>query len=74
MANAQATQRRTSNAGVINSTTETGYAVFRSGIRVSELIHESEGHAQPEADHWNRILKAYPDGTQVSIEPVRKKH
>jgi hypothetical protein len=74
MAKAEANQRRTSNAGVINSTTETGYAVFRSGIRVSELVHESEEHAHPEAQHWNKILKRWPDGTVISVEPVRIKH
>lgn len=49
------------------------YAVVRSGIRVSELDHESEYDAQVEVDHWNRILTMWPDGTKIQVVPVRRK-
>jgi hypothetical protein len=51
----------------------THYAVFRSGIRVSEQTYQNEFDAHIEADHWNKIIKKWPDGTQISVEPVNRK-
>lgn len=65
-------QSRTSYAGVNNSTSQTGYAVFRSGIRVSELVHDSVNEAQDEVDHWNLILSRWPDGTKIDVKQVHK--
>jgi hypothetical protein len=54
-------------------TNGTGYAVFRSGIRVSEMVYNSENEAREEVAHWNRILEKYPDGTKIAVKEVHSK-
>lgn len=50
---------------------EQGYAVFRSGIRVSEQVYNTEKDAQNEKNHWESIIKRWPDGTQITVKEVK---
>ena len=51
------------------------FVVVRSGQRVSELIYESKQDAKIEFDHWDSIVKRWPDGTRIEIaEYDEKKH
>ena len=43
------------------------YVVTRSGLRVSELVYANKNDAKTEFDHWNGILKRWPDGTKVEL-------
>ena len=54
--------------------TETAmYAVFRSGIRVSDSEYDSKLDAQREYDYWAGILKRNPDGTKLEIRALNQK-
>ena len=59
-----------------NSPEEVLYAVFRSGIRVSESVysHKKDPLAEIEKSYWEMILYRFPDGTKIEILPVRYKH
>ncbi len=46
------------------------YAVFRSGVRVSDSEYDSPTSARPEYEYWNRILKRWPDGTKMDIREL----
>ena len=49
------------------------YAVFRSGIRVSDSTYtdKKDNYAIQEKKYWERILSQFPDGTKIDILPVR---
>lgn len=50
------------------------YAVFRSGIRVSDNVYETENDValKQEVEHWQTIVDRWPDGTKISVEPISK--
>ncbi len=43
------------------------YVVTRSGLRVSELDHQTKEDAQIEYNHWKGIVARWPDGSKVKI-------
>jgi len=50
-----------------------GFAVFRSGVRVSETIYTDsspEGQAKEEIQMWKRSISKYPDGSIIELKPV----
>lgn len=49
------------------------FAVYRSGIRVSDSVYPSDRDpsALNEKRYWENILKRYPDGTKISIREIR---
>ena len=49
------------------------FAVYRSGIRVSDSVYPSERDplALNEKRYWDGILKSFPDGTRVVIKEIR---
>lgn len=49
------------------------YAVFRNGIRVSEEEYPSPFYAQKELEHWQNIIKKFPDGSRLEILPFNYK-
>jgi hypothetical protein len=54
-----------------NSTIAKGkYVVKRNGLRVSESIYESEEDAKTEYNHWEKIIKKWPDGSKLEIVTV----
>jgi hypothetical protein len=48
------------------------YAVFRNGVRVSEAEYPSPLFAQKELEHWQSIVKRFPDGSKLEIRPIGK--
>ena len=51
------------------------YVVVRSGLRVSDLEYDSPNDASTEVEHWNKIIKRWPDGTVIEVvEKDDKKH
>lgn len=48
------------------------FAVYRSGIRVSDSVYPSDRDplALGEKRYWENILKRYPDGTKMSIREI----
>jgi hypothetical protein len=51
------------------------YVVTRSGLRVSESEYDSKELAQPEFEHWKKIVSRWPDGTKIEISEFdEKKH
>ena len=51
------------------------YVVIRSGIRVSDREYDDVNDATEEVEHWQRILKTWPDGTKITVEEYNdKKH
>lgn len=46
------------------------YIVLRDGIRVSEDMHTDPAEAEREAEHWRKIIRAWPDGTKVVIKKI----
>ena len=49
------------------------FAVYRSGVRVSDSIYTSERDPQAvsEKRYWEGILNRWPDGTRVSVKEIR---
>lgn len=47
------------------------YAVFRNGYRVSDAEYPSALFAQKELEHWQNIVKKFPDGSKLEILPVK---
>jgi len=49
------------------------FAVYRSGIRVSDSVYPSE--RDPSAIHekryWEGILRRFPDGSRMAIKEIR---
>ena len=43
------------------------YAVSRNGSRVSDLEYTNKEEAKTEYDHWNNIVKRWPDGSKLEI-------
>ena len=43
------------------------YAVIRNGSRVSDLEYTNKEEAKTEYDHWNNIVKRWPDGSKLEI-------
>ena len=59
----------------VGTTSKKKYVVTRSGIRVSDREYDNVDDASPEAAHWIKILKTWPDGTKITIEEYNdKKH
>jgi hypothetical protein len=51
------------------------YVVVRSGLRVSDLEYDNPTDASNEVEHWNKIIKRWPDGTVIEVvEKDDKKH
>lgn len=46
------------------------FAVYRSGIRVSEMTYNTKSDAKHEADYWRNILSRWPDGTKIDVRQV----
>ena len=46
------------------------YAVFRSGIRVSDSEYDSKLSARGEYEYWVKLLKRWPDGTRMDIREL----
>ena len=46
------------------------YAVFRSGIRVSDSEYDSKLSARSEYEYWQKLLKRWPDGTKMDIREL----
>lgn len=49
---------------------QTQFAVYRSGVRVSESVYGSREDARHEHDYWEGILRRWPDGTKMEILPL----
>ncbi len=49
------------------------YAVFRSGVRVSDSVYDSKFSAQREHDYWVNILRRWPDGTKMEIRELNRR-
>ena len=49
------------------------FAVYRSGIRVSDSVYPSERDilALNEKKYWENILRKFPDGTKMAIREIR---
>ena len=49
------------------------FAVYRSGIRVSDSVYPSERDilAVSEKKYWDNILRKWPDGTKMAIREIR---
>lgn len=47
------------------------YAVFRNGVRVSEEVYPAPAFAQKELEHWQTIVKKFPDGSKVEVRPIK---
>lgn len=45
------------------------FSVFRSGVRVSEMVYETREAARHEYEYWSGILRRWPDGTKMDILP-----
>lgn len=63
----------TNNAVGSQKTETIMYAVFRSGVRVSDSEYDSKGDAQRELDYWANILKRWPDGTKLEIRSLNQR-
>lgn len=48
------------------------YAVFRNGYRVSETEYPSPLFAQKELEHWQNVVKKFPDGSKVEVRQINK--
>ncbi len=46
---------------------KTKYIVKRNGIRVSEVSHDTKQEAMSEYNHWQKIIKRWPDGSQLEV-------
>lgn len=55
----------------LESQSDTKYTVMRNDRRITDEELSLED-AQKELERWQNILKRWPDGTKVRIEPVRK--
>lgn len=49
------------------------YAVFRNGHRVSDAEYPSPLFAQKELEHWQTIVKKFPDGSKLEVKPINNK-
>lgn len=52
------------------SNSDLRYIVKRNNIRVSEEVHHTYEDAKEECDYWENILKKWPDGSVLEIEPM----
>jgi len=51
------------------------YVVVRNGVRVSDQEYDSQSDAAEELNHWNSVIKRWPDGSVVEVvEKDDKKH
>jgi len=50
-----------------NAQNEILFAVFRNGHRVSESEYPSPAFAQKELEHWQNIVKKFPDGSKIEV-------
>lgn len=48
------------------------WVVLRDNIRVSDLEHETPEAAIVELEHWETIVKTWPDGTKVKLHEKKK--
>ena len=48
------------------------YAVYRNGRRVSDTDYPAPLFAQKELEHWQNVVKKFPDGSKVEVLPVRR--
>ena len=46
------------------------FAVFRNGHRVSDAEYPSPLFAQTELEHWQNIVKKFPDGSKLEVRPI----
>lgn len=49
------------------------FVVLRNGARVSDEEYVRKEDAQPEYDHWNRIVTRWPDGSKLEIVNLNNK-
>jgi hypothetical protein len=49
------------------------FVVLRNGARVSDEEYSNREDAQPEYDHWNRIVTRWPDGSKLEIVNLNNK-
>jgi hypothetical protein len=50
------------------------YVVVRNGSRVSDEEYTTRDEAQPELDHWKRVIKRWPDGSKLEILDLSKRN
>lgn len=48
------------------------FVVLRNGVRVSDEEYSNKKSAQQEYDHWNGIIKRWPDGSKLEIVNLNK--
>ena len=53
-----------------NFSNEVKYIVKRNGYRVSTEDYSTYDEAVEEKEHWEEIIRKWPDGSVISIEPV----
>jgi hypothetical protein len=49
------------------------FVVLRNGARVSDEEYTNRSEAQPEFDHWNKVITRWPDGSKLEIVNLSKK-
>ncbi len=61
-----------SNDVNVSEQNERLFAVFRSGVRVSDSVYPSERDplALNEKRYWENIIRNYPDGTKMTIREL----
>ena len=52
------------------SNSDIRYIVKRNNIRVSEEVHHTYEDAKEEYEYWENIIKKWPDGSVLEIEPL----
>jgi len=58
-----------------NTTTEPlpCFVVLRNGARVSDEEYTTRDEAKSEFEHWNKVIKRWPDGSKLEIVNITKK-
>lgn len=56
-----------------NKTNNSRYVVIRNDVRVSDLEYSTKEEAKSEYDHWNKIIKRWPDGSKLEIVELKGK-
>jgi len=49
------------------------FVVLRNGARVSDEEYSVKEAAQPEYEHWNKVITRWPDGSKLEIVNLSKK-
>ena len=61
------TDKKENSVDSLVITEEKFYVITRNGLRVSELVYVNKNDAKTEFDHWNGIIKKWPDGTRIEL-------